>query len=136
MNNCPIDAETLRRMMMDIPEPPATRLIALLVSATFLLLVLNLVRRGRLKEEYTPIWVVVAAGIMILGLWSDLLHWITQAIGAWTASSTLFFFGEIFLLVLSLNYAVRLSRLSTQVTRLAQELALAEQRLRSERADK
>ena len=135
MNNCPIDAETLRRLMMDIPEPPATRLIALLVSTTFLLVILNLVRRGRLKEEYTPIWVVVAAGIMILGVWSSLLRWITQAIGAWTASSTLFFFGEIFLLVLCLNYAVRLSRLNTQVTRLAQELALAEQRLRSERRD-
>lgn len=133
MNDCTLDPETLRRMMMSIPEPATTRLIALLVSATFLVLVLNLVRRGRLKEEYTPIWVVVAAGIMTLSLWSELLHWITQAIGAWTASSTLFFFGEIFLLVLSLNYAVRLSRLSTQVTRLAQELALAEQRLRSER---
>ena len=123
-----LDADFLRRLMLDIPEPAATRRIALLVSLTFLVLVLNLVRRGRLKEEYTPIWVVVAVGIMMLSLWSDLLRGITHFIGAWTSSSTLFFLGEMFLLVLCLNYAVRLSRLSTQVKVLAQELALLKHR--------
>ena len=116
----PSNAEALRTMIMNIPEPPSTRLIALLVSATFLLLVFNLVRRGRLKEEYTPIWVVVAVSVMVLSLWSDLLLAIAHLIGAWTASSTLYFLGEIFLLVLCLNYAVRLSHLSTQMKQLAQ----------------
>src|SRR5262245_49271484 len=130
MDSTRIDAETLRRLMMDIPEPGATKVIALLVSAGFLVVVLNLVRRGKLKEEYTPIWIVVASGIMLLSLWSALLRWITQAIGAWTASSTLFFFGVLFLLVLCLNYAVRLSRLSAQLKRVAQELALLQEQIR------
>jgi hypothetical protein len=120
----PIDAEALRRLIMEQPEPGSTRGLALLVSTTFLLAVLYLVRRGRLREEYTPIWTVVAVGIMALSVWFDAVRAITHAVGAWTPSSTLFFFGELFLLVLCLNYAVRLSSLTVHVKLLAQEVAL------------
>lgn len=128
----PIDVAALRRLLMDQPEPWTTRAIALAVSVAFLLAVLNLVRRGRLREEYTPIWTLVALGIMVLSVWSDALRAITRAVGAWAPSSTLFFFGELFLLVLCLNYAVRLSTLTLHLKLLAQEIAM----LRAELADR
>jgi hypothetical protein len=120
----PLDIETLRRLLMEQPETTSTRVIGLLVSAAFLLAVLHLVRHGRLREEYTPIWIVVALGIMTLSVWFDGLRAITHAVGAWAPSSTLFFFGELFLLVLCLHYAVRLSSLTLHVKLLAQEIAL------------
>lgn len=119
-----LDIETLRRLIMEQPETESTRVVGLLVSAAFLLAVLHLVRRGRLREEYTPIWIVVALGIMTLSVWFDGLRAITRAVGAWAPSSTLFFFGELFLLVLCLNYAVRLSSLTLHVKLLAQEIAI------------
>ena len=119
-----IDVAALRRVLMEQPEPWTTRAVALAVSLAFLMAVLNLVRRGRLREEYTPIWMVVAIGIMVLSVWSSALVALTRAIGAWAPSSTLFFFGELFLLVLCLNYAVRLSRLTLHVKLLAQEVAM------------
>ena len=124
MNHATLDPETLRRLYMDQPEPGVTRVLALVVSVGFLVAVLNLVRRGRLKEEYTPIWTVVALGLIGVSIWFDAVRMLTRAVGAWTVSSTLFFFGEIFLLVLCLNYAVRLSGLSTQVKLLTQEVSL------------
>ena len=124
MDPAQIDIETLRRIAIDEPEAGVTRLIALLVSVGFLLAVLNLVRRGKLKEEYTPIWTAVAVGLIGLSVWFDLVRWITRAVGAWTPSSTLFFFGEMFLLVLCLNYAVRLSSLGVQIKLLAQEVSM------------
>jgi len=127
--NPPIDNETLRRLIMDQPEPWTTRAIALAVSIAFLLAVLNLVRRGRLREEYTPIWTVVALGIMTLSVWTAGLRAITRAVGAWAPSSTLFFFGELFLLVLCLNYAVRLSSLTLHVKLLAQDVAMLRREL-------
>ena len=54
----------------------------------------------------------------------DLLVWITDLIGAWTPSSTVFFLGLVFLMAISLGYAVRISTLTNQVKRLAQELAI------------
>ena len=124
MTPAPIDPQTLKRMLFEQPDAPATRIVALLVSTIFLVAVLDLVRRGRLREEYTPIWTVVGVGIVFLSVWFGAIRFITRAVGAWTPSSTLFFFGEVFLLVLCLNYAVRLSALTLQVKLLAQELAL------------
>ena len=124
MNAETIDVAALRRLLMDQPEPWTTRAVALTVSIAFLAAVLNLVRRGRLREEYTPIWTVVALGIMVLSVWTEALRALTHAVGAWAPSSTLFFFGELFLLVLCLNYAVRLSRLTLDVKLLAQGIAL------------
>ncbi len=119
-----INVTALRQLLMDQPEPWTTRAVALTVSVAFLAAVLHLVRRGRLREEYTPIWTVVAVGIMTLSVWSDGLRAITHAVGAWAPSSTLFFFGELFLLILCLNYAVRLSSLTLHVKLLAQEVAI------------
>jgi hypothetical protein len=124
MDPSQLDVEALRRFALEQPEPLATRVLALTVSAVFLVAVMNLVRRGRLREEYTPIWTVVAIAIMVLSVWFDAVRMVTRLVGGWTPSSTLFFFGELFLGVLCLNYAVRLSGLSTQVKLLAQELSL------------
>lgn len=124
MNPAPLDLEELRRLITSQAEPGSTRVLALVVSATFLLVILELVRRGRLREEYTPIWTVVGLGILVLSVWFDGLRLITRAVGAWTPSSTLFFFGELFLLVLCLNYAVRLSEITLRMKLLAQEVAM------------
>jgi hypothetical protein len=124
MDPATIDPQTLKRMLFEQPDAPSTRIVALMVSVVFLVAVLDLVRRGRLREEYTPIWTVVGVGIVVLSVWFGAIRFITRAVGAWTPSSTLFFFGEVFLLVLCLNYAVRLSALTLQVKLLAQELAL------------
>jgi hypothetical protein len=124
-----IDVDLLRRLAIEQPESPATRVLAIGLCFAFLVAVLVLVRRGRLREEYTPIWTVVAIGTMVLSLWFDALRLLTRAVGAWTPSSTLFFFGLVFLLTVCLNYAVRLSGLSLQVKLLAQEVALLRQQL-------
>lgn len=119
-----LDAEALRQFLMSQPEASATRVLAVVISVVIFFAVLRLVRRGRLREEYSPIWLAVAAGICLLSLWFEALRWLTGVIGAWTPSSTLFFFGEIFLLAICLHYAVRLSLLANQVKILAQEIAL------------
>jgi hypothetical protein len=116
--------EELRRLFMEAPESTSTRVIAIVLSLLLVATVLWLVRRRTLREEYTPIWMGVAFGIAALALVPPLLVWLTRAVGAWTPSSTLFFFGELFLLAICLNYAVRLSGLTLQIKNLAQELAV------------
>jgi hypothetical protein len=116
--------EELRRLFLEAPESAATRVLAIVLSLLLVTTVLWLVRRRTLREEYTPIWMAVAFGIAALSLVPPLLVWLTRAVGAWTPSSTLFFFGELFLLAICLHYAVRLSGLTLQVKNLAQELAV------------
>jgi hypothetical protein len=114
----------LRTLFLEAPESGATRLLAVVLSLVLVSVVLWLVRRRTLREEYTPIWMGVAFGIAALSLFPALLIALTRAVGAWTPSSALFFFGELFLLAICLNYAVRLSGLTLQIKNLAQELAV------------
>lgn len=129
MDPAAIDIETLRQLSIVHPGHTSTRVLSLVLCGAFLAAVLTLVYRGKLREEYTPIWTVVALGMMVAMAWFDSVRILTRLVGAWTPSSTLFFFGLLFLLIVSLNYAVRLSGLSLQVKLLAQEVALLRRKL-------
>jgi hypothetical protein len=114
----------LRELFLNAPESGAVRLVAIATSVALAALVLLLVRRRTLRAEYTPIWMGVAFGLLVIALNLDLLRILTRLLGAWTMSSTIFFLGQFFLLAICLNYAVRLSQSGTQIRLLAQELAL------------
>jgi uncharacterized membrane protein len=119
----------LHQLFLNAPDLEATRWLALSISGLLVAVVLWLVRQRRLLEEYTTIWIAVSAALVVLSLRLDWLRAITRAIGSWTASSTVFFLGELFLVAICLNYAVRLSRTGVQIKNLAQEIALLRARL-------
>lgn len=124
-----ITLEELREVFLSAEESQAARWVAILVSLGLTAIVLVLVRRRSLREEYTPIWLAVAAGLLLVSVRFDVLRALTRAIGAWTPSSTLFFLGEVFLVAICLNFAVRLSRASLQLKNLGQEVAILRARL-------
>jgi hypothetical protein len=127
--NTTLDPEALRELFLSLSSPESTRLLAVCLSLVLVSVVLWLVLRRRLREEYTPIWMGVAVALVVVSLRLDWLSWLTRVLGAWTTSSVLFFLGEVFLVVICLNYAVRLSRAGVQIKNLAQEVALLRARL-------
>jgi len=124
-----ISLAELRELFLTAEASRAARVVAIVGSFGMAAVVLYLVRRRALREEFTPIWLAVAAGLLVLSLNLDLLRVLTRLIGAWTPSSTIFFFGELFLLATCLHFAVRLSQASVQIKNLGQELALLRARL-------
>jgi hypothetical protein len=103
---------------------PTQRAFAIITSVTTFLVVMELVRRRRLREEYAFLWVLTTVGMMVLATWYGLIEWITQAIGAVAVTTTLFLFALLFLLLISVHFTTVISRLTVQVRRLAQELAI------------
>jgi len=124
-----ISPETLRELFLATAETDSARALAIGGSVILVTVVLWLVRTGRLREEYTPIWMGVAIALVAVSLRMEWLHAFTRAIGAWTSSSVIFFLGEIFLVTICLNYAVRLSKAGTQLKNLAQEIAILRSRV-------
>jgi hypothetical protein len=82
------------------------------------------VRRRRLKEEYSVLWVITALVLLVLASWYELLQEITDAIGGVADSSTLFFFGLLFAFLMLLHFSVRVSALERRLTALVQEIGL------------
>ncbi|TDJ15604.1 MAG: DUF2304 domain-containing protein [Deltaproteobacteria bacterium] len=131
MNPTTLDAAELREIFLAVAEPNAVRALALTVSLVLVAVVLWLVRRRGLREEYTPIWMGVAFALVVVSIRLDWLHVIARAIGAWTLSSVIFFLGEVFLVAVCLSYAVRLSQADVHIKNLAQEIALLRTRMDS-----
>jgi len=117
------------------PLPERQRLVAFVIAAGLVVLIFELVRRRKLREEYSWVWVITAIGLAVLAWHQDLLLTLSHWVGSSNAVSTLFFGALLFLLALVLQYSVRLSRLTHRYRTLGQRLALLEeemQRLRSE----
>ena len=100
------------------------RVFAIATSLATLLGILELVRRRKLKEEYSWLWILTALGMVALSSWFGLIERLTHLIGAVTPTTTLFLFGLLFLLLISVHYSTVLSRVTQQVRRLTQELAI------------
>ncbi len=122
--NAPIDVSMLKMVLQQQSASLPTRIVAVVAAAVLFGAVLEAVRRRKLREEYTPIWLTAGGAILVLALSFDTLIWLTNLIGAWAPSSTVFFLGLVFLTAISLGYAIRLSALADQVKVLAQELAI------------
>jgi hypothetical protein len=100
------------------------RILTIGGALAVLLMVIELVRRRKLKEEYSVLWVFTAVFILLVSVWFSLLSKVTSAIGAISPASTLFFFGLLFCLVLLLHFSVRISSLERRLTALVQEVGL------------
>lgn len=102
-----------------------TQLIVALGAVALALYVLDLVRRRRLSEEYSLLWVIATSTIALLGFCTPLLLFVTGLLGiVGGAASTVFAFGLGFALLMLLYLSTKMSRLAQQNHALTQELAL------------
>ena len=86
--------------------------------------VLILYRRGRIKEDHALLWVSVSIAIILLSTWTALLIAINQIVGAAKVSDVVLAAFVTFLIVVSIYYSVKMSELSEQNRRIAQQLAV------------
>lgn len=106
--------------------PFRQQLVAIVISVGILALIIELVRKRRLREEYSVLWILTGVTILVLSLRFSLLQALTRLIGVALPVSTLFFFGLVFLVLVSLQFSVKISGLSNQMQELAQRIALLE----------
>jgi hypothetical protein len=104
--------------------PIQQQIFALLVSAAVFVFVIEMVRRRRLREEYSILWLATSLAMFVLVLRYEWLEALTALIGAGLVTTTLFIGSLIFLMLLSVQFCVKISRLTNQVKNLSQENAL------------
>ena len=88
------------------------------------ILVVALVRRGKLHEAYAFVWLAVGPGLIVVSLWPDAFGLLDAWVGVNRQLGILLIFGATLAFVLALQYAIALSRLEDQDRRLAQAVAL------------
>ena len=112
--------------------PLRQKVFFLAIALVLLVTIIDLVRRRRLRVEYSWVWIASGVTIVAVILQYDLLITLTALVGAVIPTSALFFLCILYLTLLCLDYSVRLSSLSWEVKELSQELAILRQRFEEE----
>lgn len=109
--------------------PIRQKIFAIMVAVVLFLFIVDLVRRKKLRIEYSYLWMLTGFIMLTLAIWYDLLVRVTQLIGAVLPTTTLFLFAILFLIIICISFSVRLSQLSDQIRILSQELSLFKNQL-------
>lgn len=104
--------------------PFKQQVFALLVSLLVFIFTIEMVRQKRLREEYSVLWLFTSCVMFVLVIKYDWLVAITNLIGAALPTSTLFTGSIVFLVLLGVQFSIKISRLSDQVKDLVQENAI------------
>jgi hypothetical protein len=105
------------------------QVIAITVSGSIFIIIIELIRRNRLKEQYSLVWLAASALLIVFSVWRGLLHFIARSLGIYYPPSFLFLLAIFFLIVLLLHFSVILSSLSEKNKRLAQEIGILKEKL-------
>ena len=111
------------------------RIIAVVVSVGLFVLIIDLVRRKKLGEELSWLWLLAGVMLVVTATLDSVYLLISRVTGIVTPTSIVFFFGIVFLLLVCLQLSIKLSENRNQVKNLAQKLALFENELRAAKAE-
>lgn len=103
-----------------------TEIVVLGSAIVLFIFVLNLVRLRRLREEYSWLWLAAAVFYLVMAIWPELIVRLSSFIGITNAITAFIFFGLFFIILILINYSVKLSKLTTQMKDIAQLIALIE----------
>jgi hypothetical protein len=99
-------------------------ILSVAASAALLLYILEMVRRRRLREEYSILWLFGSALILVLSLKQDWLDRIAHAVGIAYPPSFLFLVGILFIILILIHFSIAISKLHQMNKKMAQEMAL------------
>jgi hypothetical protein len=114
--------------------PWAVTIAGVVASLALIAVILELIRRRRLRERYALLWLLTGLVLLALSAWRDGLNTIAGWVGVTQyPPAVLFASGTLFIILVLLHYSTVISKLADQNTILAQRVALLEARLKAER---
>lgn len=108
------------------------QILAIVTSLLFLLYIGRLIVKGRLREEYSFVWIVSTIVLLVFSFWPAGLELVANALGVYEAPNLVFTAAIFIIMVYLLHLSMVLSKLQGQNKKLTQELALLREKLKKE----
>jgi len=107
--------------------PLKARILIAVLSFLLFFFVLNLIRKRRMRIEYSILWLVISSFILIMSIWSDLGDRFARFMGIDYPPALFFLIAIFFLISILLHFSTEMTRLKDQNKTLVQELSLLKQ---------
>ncbi len=105
------------------------QILAITASLLVIVGVVSLVRRRKLREEYSLVWLIGSAVLLLFSLWRDLLDIIAGFVGVHYAPTVLLLTTILFGGMAFLHFSVVISAQAEQHKNMAQEIALLKEKV-------
>jgi hypothetical protein len=103
-------------------------MLSIAFSILFLIIIIELVRKNRLLEKYSLLWILFGIMLLALSITPAFIEAIARLMDIKYAPSVLFLFGMVYVVIYNLHITVVLSKQSQQITRLNQEIAILKEK--------
>lgn len=98
--------------------------LGIALAVLIIVVVLGLLLTRRLREKYAVLWLVIGVVVLVLGIFPQLLYWLTDAVGVELPANLLFAIAIVLLLGVSLHLSWELSQAEDEIRRTAEEVAI------------
>lgn len=108
---------------------PASYILGIASAVLIIFTVVEMLRRGRLRERHTLWWIIAGVLGLIAGIFPSLLDAVADALGVAVPVNLVFFVGIVVLFLVCLQQSSELTRLEERSRTLAEDVALLKARL-------
>ena len=105
------------------------RILIACVSLALIWSVITLIKKKKLKVEYSLLWLAMGAVIILFSLWPMLVNKFAETLGIYYLT-LIFLVSLSFILLMLIHFSTTVSRLSENETALAQKQAILEWKLK------
>lgn len=105
------------------------QILSIVIAVAFMLFIFRLIARGRLREEYSIVWILCTAILLLFSIWRDGLDVIAGLLGIVYAPSLIFLAALFAIVVFLVHLSVVNSKQHKQIKDLTQEMALLKEKL-------
>ena len=113
----------------------APNILAAFAALITFVFVIDLLRRGVLREKYSVLWLFFSGAALLLAIVPAVLVWFTGILGVAEPVNLLFFVTIVLLVLVSIQLSYELSRHEARIRRLAEEVALLQEEINRQQKD-
>jgi hypothetical protein len=106
------------------------QVIAIICNLLFFYFVVTLVRRKRIREEYSLLWILFCLVFLVFSFWRNGLEVLASWLGIYYAPMAFLLILILGILSILIHYSVVISSLSEQNRKLVQELGILKKEVR------
>lgn len=138
-----VPSSCLRRARLRLPSPgpsggspwgcsmtPTGYILGVVSALITLVVVIEMLRRRRLRERHAVWWLLATSLALIAGLFPDLLTWAAGAVGVVLPTNLVFFVSIAVLVLVCIQHSAELTELESETRALAERTALLDLRVR------
>ncbi|MGZ4056338.1 MAG: DUF2304 domain-containing protein [Bacteroidia bacterium] len=104
--------------------------IAIVTSILFLLYIVRLIVKGKLREEYSIVWIICTVVLILFSFWRDGLAVVSDIVGVYSPPNLVFIAAIFAVFIYLLHLSVVVSKLQSQNKQLAQDIALLKEKMK------